>query len=169
MRFVSFGGVFTGEVTTLSRFTGKKLPPHWVYVPARKEVRDLLRSLGADVFRVEFAGTGGGTGRVGLSLGYLEHRVVDGAWRFYLRLWGVPQSNVEGQRDELAQAALHAIRQSVARCLAVPTATALKPTQLYLLFELGPNGVIPKCRVDPVDQYSFSAGCWWASPPAAKR
>ena len=124
--------------------------------------------MGADVLRVEFAGTGSGTGRVGLSLGYLEHRVVDGGVALLPSALGRASVGSEDQRDELAEVALHVVRQSVARCLAVPAATAVKPMQLYLLFELGPNGVIPKCRVDVVDQYSFSAGCWWASPPAAK-
>ena len=32
----------------MARFPGKKLPPHWVYVPSRREVRGLLRGLAAD-------------------------------------------------------------------------------------------------------------------------
>jgi hypothetical protein len=152
----------------VSLFPGKKLPPHWVYVPSRKEVRDLLSGLVADVRRVEFGGRGFGPSRVGLRLGYLEHRVVDGAWCFYLRLCGLPQSAVQGRRSELAQAALHDLSQSVARCLAVPAASVVEPSQLHLLYEVGPDGVIPKCHVDPVDQYSFSSGCWWASPSPGK-
>ena len=94
--------------------------------------------------------------------------MVDGAWCFYLRLWGVPKSAVEGWRGELAQAALHAVRQSVAKCLAVPAAAVVKPTQLHLLFQIGQDGVIPKCHVNPVGRYSFSSGCWWASPSPAE-
>jgi hypothetical protein len=84
------------------RFPGKKLPPHWVYVPSRREVRTLLLRLAADVRQVEFDGTGSGPSTVGLLLGYLERRVVGGSWCFYLRLWGVPKSVVEVQRDDLA-------------------------------------------------------------------
>ena len=75
---------------------------------------------------------------------------------FPSRPWKAGAANSPGRR-------LHAVGQSVAKCLAVPAAALVKPTQLHLLFEVGPDGVIPKCHVDPVDKYSFSAGCWWAS------
>ena len=135
-----------------------------MYVPSWREVRDLLRGSAADVRRVEYAGTGWGPSPVGLRLGYLERRGAVGAWCFYLRLWGVPESAVDGWRDELARAALHALGQSQAECLARPASDGVKPTQLHLLFEVGADGVIPNCRVEPVDQYSYSAGCWWDSP-----
>ena len=64
-----------GELMAVPRFTGKKLPPHWIYVPSRKEIRDLLGGSLADVRRVEFGGTGSGPGRVGLRLGYLEQQL----------------------------------------------------------------------------------------------
>jgi hypothetical protein len=151
----------------VSRFPDKRLPPHWVYVPSWREVRELLRALPADV-RVEFGGTGSGPTRVGLLLGYLERRVAGGGWRFYLRLWGVPVSAAGGHRDELAGAAAEAVRQSVAECLARPAADVVKPTQLLLRFEVAADGVVPGCRVEPVDKYSFSAGRWWEGPTAAE-
>lgn len=152
----------------MSRFPGKKLPPHWVYVPSRREVRGLLRDLAADVRRVEFDGTGSGPSS-GLLLGYLERRVASGAWCFYLRLWGAPESAVGERRDELARAALGAIAQSVAECLASPPAEVVKPTQLLVWFAAGADGVVSKCSVKPVDRYSFSAGRWWESPSAEQR
>jgi hypothetical protein len=148
----------------VSRFPGKKLPPHWVYVPSRRQVRDLLRSLAADVRRVEFDGTGSGPSSVGLLLGYLERRVADGGWCFYLRLWGVPEAAVGERRTELARAALEAIAQSVAECLASPPAETAKPTQLLLRFAVEADGVVSKCSVKPVDRYSFWAGRWWENP-----
>ena len=152
----------------MSRYPGKKLPPHWVYVPSPREVRRSLGELAADVRRVEFDGTGSGPNPVGrLLLGYLERRVVDGAWCFYLRLWGVPESAVSDRRDELSRAAVHAIRRSVAECLAVPAIDVIKPTQLLLFFLTGSNGVASECKVKRVDRYSFSAGSWWTSPSRA--
>ncbi|MFO0889929.1 MAG: hypothetical protein U0790_12420 [Isosphaeraceae bacterium] len=151
----------------MSRFPGKKLPPHWLYVPSRREVRDLLRGLAADVRRVDFDGTGSGLRYGTLLLGYLERRAVGKAWCFYLRLWGVPEAAVEAQRDELATAAIQAIGQSIGECLAVPAEEVVKPTQLLLWFNVGADGVIPACKVKPVDRYSFSAGSWWASPSPA--
>jgi len=156
------------EGIAVSRFPGKKLPPHWSYVPSRRQVRDLLRDLAADVRRVEFAGTGSGASSVGLLLGYLERRVAAGGWCFYLRLWGAPESAVGGRRIELARAALAAIGQSVTECLASPPAEVAKPTQLLLRFAVDVNGVVSKCNVKPVDRYSFSAGNWWESPSAGK-
>ncbi len=152
----------------MSRYPGKKLPPHWVYIPSPREVRELLGDLAADVRRVEFTGTGSGPNPVGhLLLGYLERRVVDGAWCFYLRLRGVPESAVGDRHADLARAAINDIRRSAAECLAVPAAEVIKPTQLLLWFQVGSDGVTPKCKVEPVDQYSFSAGSWWTSPGRA--
>ena len=152
----------------VSRYPGKKLPAHWVYVPSPREVRGLLGELAADVRRVEFDGTGSGPNPVGrLLLGYLERRVVDGAWCFCLRLWGVPESAVSDRRDELSRAALHAIGRSVAECLAIPATDVIKPTQLLLWFLTGPDGVTSECKAKPVDRYSFSAGAWWTSPTRA--
>lgn len=152
----------------MSRYPGKKLPPHWVYIPSPREVRESLGDLAADVRRVEFAGTGSGPNAAGrLLLGYLERRVVDGAWGFYLRLWGVPESAAGDRRADLARAAINAIGRSAAECLAVPAAEAIKPTQLLLWFQVGSGGVTPECEVKPVDQYSFSAGSWWTSPGRA--
>jgi hypothetical protein len=145
----------------MSRFPGKKLPPHWVYIPSRREVGNLSRGLAADV-RLEFGGTGSGPTSVGLLLGYLERRVVDRAWCFYLRLWGVPESALEGRRDGLGQAAVRVVGQSIRECLDRPANELVTPTQLLLWFAIGADGVIPNCEVEPVDQYSFSAGCWWA-------
>ena len=145
----------------MSRYPGKKLPPHWVYVPSRREVRDLLRDLADDVCCVKLGGTGSGLSSVGLLLGYLERRVTDGGWCFYLRLWSVPESAVGERRAELARAALEVIRQSVADCLACPPAQVAKPSQVLLRFAVEADGVVSNCSVKPVDRYSFSAGRWW--------
>ncbi len=148
-----------------SQFSGKKLPPHWLHVPSRRQVRDLLEGIAADVRCVNFDGTGSGL-RWGpsLLLGYLERRVVDEAWCFYLRLRGVPEAAILGQRDELARAVIQILRESITECLALRAADVIKPTQLILMVRIGTEGVIPKCRVEPVGPYSFSAGRWWESP-----
>jgi hypothetical protein len=152
----------------VSRFPGKKLPPRWVYVPSRQEVRDLVRDSPGDFRRVEFDGTGSGPSAVGLLLGYLERRVADRAWCFYLRLWGAPESAVGEHRDAMAAAALAAIEGSVAECLASAPPEVAKPTQLLLRFAVGPDGVVPRYSTKPVDRYSFSAGNWWERPGGAE-
>jgi hypothetical protein len=113
---------------------------------------------------VEFDGTGSGLSPVGVLLGYLERRVVGGAWCFYLRLWGVPESAVTEHRVALASAALEVIEESVAECLASPPAAVARPTQLLLRFAVGADGVVSRCSLKPVDRYSFSVGSWWESP-----
>src|SRR4051794_41417458 len=128
-----------------------------MYVPSWRDVRDLVRRSPGDVRQVEFNGTGSGPCSVGLLLGYLERRVAGGAWCFYLRLWGAPESAVGDHRDELAAAALQAIEEAVTECLASPPAEVIKPTQLLLRFVVGADGVVPACSVKPVDRYSFSA------------
>jgi hypothetical protein len=117
---------------------------------------------------VELDGTGSSLRPVGLLLGYLERRVACGAWCFYLRLWGVPASAVGDYRDELATAALKAIEESVAECLASPPMAVSKPTQLLLWFAVGAECVVSKCSLKPVDRCSFSAGSWWESPSRAE-
>ncbi len=116
----------------MSRFPGKKLPPHWLYVPSRREIRELVRQSPGDFRWVEFDGPGRGPSPVGLLLGYLERRVAGGAWGFYLRLWGVPESAINDHRDALASATLEVIEGCVTECLASPPATAAKPMQQLL-------------------------------------
>lgn len=146
------------------QFHGKKLPARWVYIPTRRQVRDLFRTIPADVRKVEFNGTGSGHGSTGLLLGYIERRVVDGAWRFYLRLWGVPAADLSGRADDLAAAALANIREAVVECLRIPAAETVKPTQVLLRFDVAADAITSHVRVKPVDQFSFSAGAWWADP-----
>jgi len=81
---------------------------------------------------------------------------------FYLRLWGVPESAVGEHRDELATAALEAIKRLVTDTLTSPAAETVKPSQLMLRFSVTADGVVSMCKVEPV---AFSAGCWWKSPP----
>jgi len=69
-------------------FVLEKLPPHWVFVPSKRRVRELLADLDADVRWVEFYGTGYGRSTDRLSIGFVESRVVEGSWCFYLHLWG---------------------------------------------------------------------------------
>ena len=71
------------------------------------------------------------------------------------------------EREAMARAALDAVGHSVAECLATPAAPTVGPTQLHLLFKVGADGVASRCSIGPVDQYSFSAGRWWASPSPA--
>jgi hypothetical protein len=149
----------------VAQFLAKKLPPHWVYVPSRRQLRNLLSLMPADVRRIDLDGTGRRPGPTGLLLGYLEQRVIDRAWCFYLRLWGVPTSALGERQDELAAVALGAIRQYMADCLAKPAAEVSRPTQTLLWFALGAGGIQPRCRVKQVDRRSFSAGAWWVSPP----
>ncbi len=86
--------------------SAKKLPPHWLFVPSKRQVRELLAELGADVRLVEFYGTGYGRNPDRLSLGLVESRVVGGGWCFYLHLWGVREAVAGRVREELAAAAL---------------------------------------------------------------
>jgi hypothetical protein len=152
----------------MSRFPGKRLPPHWVYIPSWREVRKMVGDLATDV-RLEFGGTGRREDWVSRSLdqlflGYLERRVVDKAWRFYLQLRGIREAALEGHRDELAEAAVHAIASSVHECQARQADDVVAPTQLHLCFKITAHGVVPLCKIEPVGPYSYSAGRWWADP-----
>lgn len=145
----------------MSRFMFRKLPPNWLFVPSKRQVRDLLVCLEADVRLVEFSGTSAVRAEGRLSLGYVESRVVDGGWRFYLRLWGARSSEVGEWRQRLSQAALGEIERYIRACLGERPTDVTKPVQLYLSFRIDAGDIRSQCRAKVVDRYSFSAGEWW--------
>ncbi len=147
----------------VSRYPGKKLPPHWVYVPSPREIRSLLNEFSGGIRRMELGGTRRDFSSSGLiSLGYLERRVVDGAWCFYIYLQGVPESAVNGRRDEISRAAVLAIKRSIAECLMIPPNDLIKTTHLNLWFRIGSDGVSSECKVDLIHPL-FATGTWWTS------
>jgi hypothetical protein len=73
-------------------------------------------------------------------LRFLESRVVEGRWCFSLRLWGVREAAVGTVRDELTTAALAEIGKYNHECISQPPAEIIKPAQLMLNFQVGPEG-----------------------------
>jgi hypothetical protein len=147
----------------MPRFIVEKLPQHWLFVPSKRQLRDMLTRLGANVPLVEFYGTGYGCKADWLSLGFVESRVVEGGWRFYLRHWGVREDAVDPWREGLAEAALAEIECYVSACLSQPPAEVTKPSQLSLTFRLDLDGVRSACRVKVVGRYSYPTPGWWQS------
>jgi hypothetical protein len=153
----------------MARFVTEKLPPHWLFVPSKRQIRELLGELHADVRVVEFYGTGYGRSADRLSLGFVESRVAQGGWCFYLRLWGVREEAVGAMRDELAASALSEIRRYIRECASKPAADVSKPTQFILVFCVGLDGISPKCRVKVVDRRSYPTPAWWQSELAIEQ
>lgn len=139
----------------------RKLPPHWIYVPSRREVRTLLDRLGADVRAVEYHGTAYRPRATWLHLGLLEARVVEGAWCFYLRFWGLPEALAGPLREGLSDSALGEVQRYIDACLAAWPDGSVKPTQLQLCFDLEAGLIRSACRVNEVDGYSYRTGEWW--------
>jgi hypothetical protein len=151
----------------MAQFVFEKLPQHWLFVPSKRQVRNLLAGLDANVRRVEFYGTGYGHSTDRLSLGYVESRVVDGSWCFYLHIWGVRESAARPAREGLAIAALAEIERYVRKCMSEPAADTIKPAQLYLSFRFESGDVQPACSVLAVGKRSFPTGSWWVAKPNA--
>jgi hypothetical protein len=151
----------------MPRFVLQKLPPHWLFVPSKRQVRELLAGLDADVRRIEFNGTGYGHSTDRLWLGFVESRVIEGSWCFYLHLRGVRESVVGPVREEVAAAALTEIGRYIRGCVSEPPADVVKPAQLSLAFRVGPGGIHSECRVSTVGRRSFPTGSWWAGKPTA--
>jgi hypothetical protein len=149
----------------MTQFVLEKLPPHWLFVPSKRQVRNLLAELDADVRRVEFYGTGYGHITDRLSLGFVESRVIEGRWCFYLHIWGIRESVAEPMRDELTVTALVEIGQYIRKCISEPAAGTIKPAQLYLSFRLESGGVQAACSVSPVRKTLFPTGSWWVGKP----
>jgi hypothetical protein len=147
----------------------EKLPPHWLFVPSKRQVREVLAELAADVRLVEFYGTGYGRSPDRLSLGFVESRVVGGRWCFYLHLWGVREAVAGPVRNELAAAALAEIGRYIRGCAGQPPADIVKPAQLYLSFRVEAGEVCPECRVSPVGKTSsFPTRAWWTTGAEAE-
>src|SRR4051794_3621988 len=118
----------------MSKYVLKKLPPHWVFVPSKRQIKELLAELSADVRLVEFSGTGSRHGAGRLYLGIVESRLVDGKWCFCLRLRGVRQSVIDPVREQLTAAAAAEIERYIRKRDGQPPAEIIKPEQLYLSF-----------------------------------
>ena len=147
----------------MARLVLKKLPPHWLFVPSRRQVRQLAADLGTDVRLVEFFGTSHSTNPHWISLGFVESRVVDDAWRFYLRLWGVRDAIAGPVQEELAATALAEIGKYVQGCIfQLPTAVN-KPTQLSLAFRVTAAEIGSACTTRPVSRRSFPTPAGWES------
>src|SRR5262249_49629523 len=116
----------------------------------------------ADVRAVEHRGTAYRPDESSISLGFLEARVVDGAWRFYLRFWGLPEAQAGPVRESLSNSALTEIPSFIGACLATAPDESVKPTQLHLSFALEDGSIKSTCRVRAVDRYSYPTGEWWA-------
>jgi hypothetical protein len=145
----------------MTRFVSKRLPPHWLFVPTKRQLREFLAGLGADVRLVELQGTSARGVADWLTLGFVEARVVGGEWCFYLRLWGVRESVVGGQLGDLTQAALAAIDGYIRGCVRQPPATTIKPAQMLLAFRLGAEGIASRCRIKSAGRHPFPTPVWW--------
>ncbi len=146
----------------MPRFVIQKLPPLWRFVPSKRQVRNFLARLNADVRLVEFVGTGwSGSASDRLSLGFVESRVVESRWCFYLRLWGVREAAVGGLRNELAGVALGEMECYIRGRRALPPDVTIKPTQLYLPFRVVNGSIQSACREKAKDRRAFPSGEWW--------
>src|SRR5438105_563222 len=125
----------------MARFMAEKLPAHWLFVPSKRQVRELLAELGTDVRLVELYGTGYSRAPDRLSLGFVESRVVEGRWCFYLRLWGVKEAVAGPVREKATAVALAEIRRYVRECTSQPPTDVSKPAQLLLALRLGPEEI----------------------------
>src|SRR5262245_25327479 len=143
------------------RFLLKKLPPHWQFVPSKRQVRELLAQLDADMRLVEFFGTGSGQRSDWLSLGFVESRVEQAGWCFYIRLWGIRETTADSAGEKLAETAVADIKKYIRGCLRQPPSAVTKPAQLILSYHLEAMGITSKGRVKEVGRYSFPTPSWW--------
>lgn len=148
----------------MAKFLLKKNPPHWLYLPSQRRVRELVKRVNGDVRKVEFAGIVDSGEGPRHSVGYAEARVVDESWCFLLHFWAICERAVEGLRDTFSDTVLAEIERFIATCLKERPADVIKPRQLYLSFLIENQTVRADCDIKPVGPYSFSSGKWWLTP-----
>jgi hypothetical protein len=147
----------------MTKYVADKLPPHWLFLPTRRQVKAMLSELGADVRLVEFHGTGYGRQPDRVSLGFVEARVIDSGWAFYLRLWGLREPPAEGVSESLATAALAEIGRYIRECVRQKPPDIVKPAQFRLSFRIISDEITSECKARKVDRYSYPTREWWKS------
>jgi hypothetical protein len=150
----------------MTRVILKKLPPHWSYIPSKRQVRALLDRLEADVRVVEYHGTAYRPRGKWVCLGFLEARVVERAWCFYFRFWGLPDALAGPVRECLSDSALGEAQCFIGACLARRPRETIKPRQLHLSFAVEDGLIRSACRAKVVDRYSYPTGDWWMDSSA---
>jgi hypothetical protein len=145
----------------VTRFLTRKLPPHWLYVPSKRRLRKVLDRLDVDRSVVRFGGTGYRESPQRITLGFLESRVVENRWCFYLGLRGIPESVVGDLQDELSAVAVDEIDRYIRSCFHQPHPAGVNPSQFYLNFRAEDGRVHAECYQKAISRYSYSTGEWW--------
>ncbi len=145
----------------MTKFVVDKLPQHWLFLPTKRHLKAVLSEFGPDVRLVEFHGTGYGSQQDRVSLGFIEARVVDGRWAFYLRLWGVREAVVGAVSESLAAAAVAEIRRYIGECVRREPSDIVKPAQFRLSFRVIPDEITAECKARDVDRFSYPTREWW--------
>lgn len=143
----------------------KKLPPRWVYIPTKRQLRDLIEDVDADVRVVEFDGIVSVPGKRPDNpyqcLGVVEGRVVDSAWCFFVRLWGIREVTVGTHISTLPELALADIRRFMKSCLRKKPDPMVKPRQMRLSFNINSESVRSTGAAEDCDRWSANTGGWW--------
>ena len=145
----------------MARFVVKNLPPHWIFVPSRRRVRDWIDRLKVDVRCVEYGSTAYKPREEGLLLGFIESRFVDGNYCFYLQFWGLPEGLAGPIREGLSHRVLEEIEKFIRRPMTERPSESGKPTQKTLSFKINGGEILWSGGIELVDRYGFSSGTWW--------
>ena len=145
----------------MTRFLMRKLPPHWLFVPSKRQLQKVLDRLGADLCVVEFGRTGASESLDRISIGFLEARTVNDRWCFYLRLWGVREALIGPLLKELSVVAADEIEHFIRARLCQPPSADVDPSQFHLVFRAEDGLVRSLSYQRSIGTYSFSTGEWW--------
>ena len=118
------------------RFEYKKLPKHWQYVLAKRDIKQFLSEIESDIRVVEFLGTGSKPSEIKLrsfQAGDIDAYPLDNEWCYRLRFWGLPEQYLS-EKKQLSEYFINDIRSFINAC--TQSDTSSHPSQLNRIFFL---------------------------------
>jgi len=156
-----------------TKFTYKKLPRYFEYVPSKKDIRELINTIEATILWVDFSGSmysdthdrkaeQDPKNRHFIHMGIIEARLRRGEWIFRLSFDGIRKKTTGIYRDQVRAKILNEIRTYIQDQQQNNPEMEHKPRAITLAIDIHDGLVSMNCmRHDkPESTYHFQSN-WW--------
>ena len=137
----------------MTRYNRRNIPRVFAFVPSQKAIRRIIPQDDSNVILVEHSGLSYGETHykkwrreLSVKVGLVEARVVNGQWRFYIRIEGIRKETIGNLRDAISECILKQIKDFIDETEREVPHEMQKPVQLNLEFKIDENQVIPMSR-----------------------